>query len=271
MMTKQEQYRCIARCLPLLAGAARDDWRQAAHAAGWTPYYFQRVFKRHIGISPQQYTACLKLADVKQRLAAGERVLGAALDAGLSGGGRAHDLFVTIDGMTPGQFAGAALTIDYGCADSPFGRVFIAATPRGVCSLQFIADAVSDRPAVERCRRQWRHAELREQPQIARRHAEAIFSAAATPLHVRGTNFQVKVWQALLAIARGQVVSYSGLARALGAGGARAVGSAIGANPVALLIPCHRVLGKGGQLTGYAWGLETKRALLAAEWAARGE
>ena len=264
-------YRRIARTLPLLA--ERADWKDAAAAAGLSPYYFQRLFKRYVGVSPKQYTACLALSDIKQRLAAGESVLSAALAEGLSGGGRAHDLFISIDATTPGEFAGAPLSISYGLAQSPFGGVFIAATARGICLLQFVHEA--DRAGqcaafVAQLKSGWEHARLRQDNRIAGQWAVRVFTAADTPLHIRGTNFQIKVWQALLSVAAGQVVSYRALAQAVTgrAASARAVAGAAAVNPVAVLIPCHRLLGADGALAGYRWGLERKRALLASEFAA---
>lgn len=280
MMTPHEQYQCIAESLALLGGAARQEWKAAAAQAGLSPYYFQRVFRRHIGISPRQYAACLTLSDIKQRLAAGSNILDAAFDAGLSGGGRAHDLFLSMDGTTPGQFMGGAVEIDYGCAMSPFGRVFVAATARGVSLLQFVdsAGGDGDDAPLATVRKQWPHATLRADNAAAARWVARAFGNGggsggvggdATPLHVRGTNFQVKVWQALLAIPPGAVASYGGLAQALlgSPRAARAVARAAAANPVAVLIPCHRLLANNGALTGYAWGVERKRRLLAAEFA----
>lgn len=264
-------YRRIAHTLPLLD--ERLDWKSAAAAAGLSPYYFQRLFKRHVGVSPKQYTACLALADIKQRLAAGESVLAAALAEGLSGGGRAHDLFISIDAMTPGEFAGAPLCISYGLAQSPFGRIFIAATARGVCLLQFVSETgEADQCAVfiAQLRRRWRHARLREDNRIAGKWALRVFASADTPLHVCGTNFQIKVWRALLSVAAGHAVSYRALAQAVtgSGGGARAVAAAAAANPAAVLIPCHRLLRSDGELAGYRWGIRRKRTLLAAEFAA---
>ena len=177
MMTPHEQYQCVAESLALLGGTARREWKAAAAQAGLSPYYFQRVFRRHIGISPRQYAACLTLSDIKQRLAAGSNILDAAFDAGLSGGGRAHDLFISMDGTTPGQFMGGAVEIDYGCVMSPFGRVFIAATARGVSLLQFVdtaaagAAAAGAEAALAMVRKQWPHATLRADDAAAKDQA----------------------------------------------------------------------------------------------------
>ena len=273
MNESQKHYREIAATLPLLAGADRLTWQNAAARTGLSPYYFQRIFKRHVGVSPKQYAAHATLFDIKKRLAAGDSVLEAALAAGLSGGGRAHDLFVTADATTPGDFAnnGCDLTIDYGTAESPYGEVFIAATQRGICLLSFLGDdaAVNRARAWKILQRRWQRAIFNPNNKRAATLTAEIFSSGKSPLDVRGTNFQINVWRALLMVPSGKTVSYSALSRAVcgSAKPVRAVAAAVGANPVSVLIPCHRVIGADCALTGYAWGLDKKRALLAREFA----
>ena len=294
-MTKHYHY--VSRALPMLAGEAppqgdappqgeaRHCWKKVAAQLGLSPFYFQRIFKRHTGVSPRRYAACVALSDMKARLAAGEDVLRAALAAGLSGGGRAHDLFVAADAVTPGEFGrgGDGLRICYGRGMSPYGEMFAAATERGVCLLRFLSAGEFD-GAYERLRHRYPAAVLRRDDARAAAMAGALFCGGGAPLpgvtplrgimplplHVRGTNFQINVWRALLALPAGAVVSYRGLADAVagGANAARAVAGAVAANPVAVLIPCHRVLAADGRLAGYAWGTEKKRALLAREFAA---
>ena len=272
-MATHTHYARIARALVnLTAEETRGCWKTAAQQANLPPLYFRRVFKRYTGVSPRQYAASAALADIKMRLANGESVLSAALAAGLSGGGRAHDLFVAFDGMTPGEFArrGEDVAIEYGLADSVYGGVFAAATKRGVCLLHFADDIDSPLSVL---RRYWPGAIVRRNDKRAQRLAAAIFANAQSPLHVSGTNFQINVWQALLALPVGAVVSYRDLARVVTGNAAytRAVASAVAANPVAVLIPCHRVLAADGGLAGYAWGVQKKRVLLAHEFANSGE
>lgn len=248
----------------------------AARAAGMSPFHFQRTFTRAVGVSPKRFTGCLALDHAKHALKCDAAVLDAALDAGLSGPSRLHDLAVAIDGASPGEIksGGAGLAIRYGTAETPFGPIFVAATPRGITRLAFVEDGGDHALAAERA--VWSEARFHRDAGLADGIAETLFApepidGAPLRLAPRGTNFQVKVWQALLAIPPGAVSTYAAIAKAIGAPrAARAVGSACGANPIALLIPCHRVLRESGALGGYAFGLPRKRALLAWE-AAVGE
>jgi len=273
MHTSQQHYRQIADALPFLTGEDRLVWQNAAARAGLSPYYFQRIFKQHVGVSPKQYAAHATLSDIKQRLTAGDNVLEAALAAGLSGSGRAHDLFVSTDAATPGDFArgGCGVSVDYGVAASPYGDVFVAATHRGVCLLSFLGDdaATNRARAWKLLQRRWWRATFNHDNDRAAALTADIFGNGVSPLDVRGTNFQINVWRALLMVPAGKTVSYSALTRAVcgNAKPVRAVAAAVGANPVSVLIPCHRVIGINSALTGYAWGLDKKRALLAREFA----
>lgn len=251
---------------------------EAAEAAHMSPAHFQRAFTRWVGISPKRFTGHLQLNHAKAALQSDAPVLEAALAAGLSGPSRLHDLAVAFEGLSPGEIKsrGGGQEIRYGTAETPFGPIFTAASGRGVTRLAFIG-ADDGAAAFDAERLAWPEAGFTEDEDLARRIAKQLFSpepGAAGPLRLapRGTNFQIKVWQALLAIPPGATATYAMIARAIGApGAARAVGGACGANPIALLIPCHRVLREGGALGGYAFGLARKRALVAWESARREE
>ncbi len=242
----------------------------AAEAAGLSPFHFQRLFTRHVGISPKAFVGHLTLEHAKESLARGASVLQSALDAGLSGPSRLHDLSLKIEAMTPGEYArgGEGLSIAWGFHDSPFGRALVMLTQKGLCGLAF-ADEGSEQETLADMKARWPHARYREETDRTRAAAEQIFApdrAGDLTLHLSGTPWQVKVWEALLAIPEGGVVSYGTLARSLcDARASRAVGAAVGRNPIAFLIPCHRVLASNGTLNGYHWGLSRKRAMLAVE------
>jgi len=240
----------------------------AAAAVGLSPFHFQRLFTAHVGVSPKAFVGHLTLDHAKRELARGASVLAAALEAGLSGPSRLHDLCLKIEAMTPGDYAkaGAGLTIDAGFAWSPFGLAIVTATEKGVCGLGFGDDEaamLADMTA------RWPKATYRHNDARAAKLIEKIFAAArdeALPLHLMGTPFQIKVWEALLAIPSGALSTYGTIAGGLkNPNACRAVGAAVGKNPISWLIPCHRVLGSSGALTGYHWGVERKRAMLAVE------
>lgn len=271
METEDRHYARIAKAIAWLAAhwEERPDLARAARAAGLSPWHFQREFRHWTGVSPKRFLNLLALGEARARLKDGAPVLDAALGAGLSGPSRLHDLAIGFDAASPGEIraGGAGLTLKYGFAESPFGRVFAAASPRGVTRLAFVED--DDKTALAGERAAWPEARFERDDAVAHDLVERLFAGGDTGtvrLAPRGTNFQVKVWQALLAIPPGAVTTYAAIARAIGApGAARAVGSACGANPIALLIPCHRVLRGSGALGGYAFGLTRKRALIAWE------
>jgi AraC family transcriptional regulator of adaptative response/methylated-DNA-[protein]-cysteine methyltransferase len=247
----------------------------AAEVVGLSPFHFQRLFSRYVGVSPKSFVGHLTLEHAKRELAQGASVLDAALDSGLSGSSRLHDLALKIEAMTPGDYAkgGAGLSIDYGFADCPFGRVLVMATDKGVCGLAFGDEGEEDAMLTDMQSR-WRKAAFTQNTKRAEQIAKQIFDGdgkSAVGLHLLGTPFQIKVWQALLAIPSGKMVTYKSIASRLGdAKASRAVGTAVGRNPISWIIPCHRVLGTDGALHGYHWGLTRKRAMLAVE-AARAE
>jgi AraC family transcriptional regulator of adaptative response/methylated-DNA-[protein]-cysteine methyltransferase len=241
----------------------------AAESVGLSPFHFQRLFTRYVGVSPKNFVGHLTLDHARQELAGGQSVLGAALDAGLSGPSRLHDLCLKIEAMTPGDYArgGEGVAIDYGFVDCPFGIALIMATDKGVCGLAF-GDESEEESMMEDMRARWPRAAYRENKTRAENIACQIFEAAGgdVPLHLIGTPWQIKVWQALLEIPSGKVTSYRSIAQKVhSAKASRAVGTAVGRNPISWLIPCHRVLGSDGALHGYHWGLTRKRSMLALE------
>ncbi len=276
---RTNDYERIARAIAYLEdhAAEQPSLGAVARAAGLSAFHFQRLFRRWAGVSPKRFLQFVTAQRAKGRLQGGGTVLETAYDVGLSGPGRLHDLLVSTEAVTPGQVraAGAGLEIRWGRHATPFGDCVIAATPRGVCHLSFHQrDDIE--PGIERLRRDWPAARLiRDQVGTARLAARVFRTGRERPgtplaLHVRGTNFQLKVWEALLRVPAAETTTYGTIAAAVGApGAARAVGSAIGDNPIAFVIPCHRVLRGTGALGGYRWGLERKRAMLAWE-AARG-
>ncbi len=242
-----------------------------------SPFHLQRLFKRWAGISPKRFLQYLTVDYARQLLAEEQSVLAAAYEAGLSGPGRLHDLFVSVDAVTPGEFKqkGAGLQIAYGFHETPFGECLLAATSRGVSDLAFLSEGEREE-AVANLRRRWPDANLIEQPEMTQPLAAAIFPAepgaalGRVSLVLQGTNFQVKVWEALLAIPAGHAVSYEDVAASIGRPTAvRAVASAVAANHIAYLIPCHRVLRKSGDSGEYRWSATRKKAMLGWEAAYR--
>lgn len=242
---------------------------------GMSAAHFQRLFSAWAGVSPKRYQQYLTLNHAKALLAARHTTLAAADEAGLSGTGRLHDLFVRWEAMSPGDFArkGEGLTIHWGWFDSPFGPALVMGTDKGICGIGFAAEAGTE-ATMEDLTGRWPGATFVEDQVRLRPWALAAFGAErneAAPLYLIGAPFQIKVWEALLAIPSGHVTTYSDIAKAIGHPKAvRAVGTAVGRNPISLLIPCHRALRKSGGLGGYHWGLPVKRGILAWE-AARAE
>ena len=238
---------------------------EIAKFVGLSEFHFNRLFRRWTGLTPKQY-----LAEVTNRAAGNAlrnepSVLDAAHSVGLSGGGRLHDLTVTLEAMTPGEIRGGGegVLIRHGVAATPFGTAFFAETPRGICRLAFV-DTPGDGVELKRLREQWPKAKFVRDDERATTLVDIIWGHenVTLPLAVCGTNFQVQVWRALLELEATETVTYSALARRLGMpDGARAVGNAVGANPVAWIIPCHRVLRAGGQLGGYRWGVARKQMI----------
>jgi AraC family transcriptional regulator of adaptative response/methylated-DNA-[protein]-cysteine methyltransferase len=251
----------------------RPSLEEVAAGAGLSPFHFQRLFRRWAGISPKRFVQYLTAGEAERALRASASLLEAAEEAGLSSPGRLHDLIVAIHAVTPGELKqrGEGLMIRYGIQPSPFGDCLLAVTERGICWLSFI-DARDRGGAVADLRRYWSGALLQEETNATRSVAEQVFVPARRggrfDLFVHGTNFQIKVWEALLMIPSGSVASYQEIARRIGAPKAtRAVGTAVGQNPVSYLIPCHRVIRKSGEFGRYGGGVVRKKALLGWETA----
>jgi AraC family transcriptional regulator of adaptative response/methylated-DNA-[protein]-cysteine methyltransferase len=249
---------------------------EIARYVGLSPFHFQRVFKRWVGVSPKRYLQFLTVENAKILLNQSAPVMNTAFDVGLSGPGRLHDLFVSVETVTPGQFKsrGQDVEIRYSISDTPFGNCLLAMTQKGICDLRFVDDD-REGQAVSDLSKKWSAAALAADQQLGDEMVQRIFGSAPGPgpekltLDLHGTNFQIKVWQALLRIPEGNVVSYTDVARGIGRPDAvRAVAGAVGKNPVAWLIPCHRVLRSSGELGGYRWGLTRKKIMLARELAA---
>ncbi len=270
--TPAYHYRVIARALELIdAGGPQISLDDLAGRMGMSAAHFQRTFSAWVGVSPKRYQQYLTLDHAKQLLASRFTLLDTSLETGLSGTGRLHDLFLKWEAMSPGDFArgGAGLTVFWGWFESPFGPALVMGTEKGICGLGFAEEegsAAAMRDLVSR----WPQASFVEDPMMLRPWVLQAFGARQNgekaPLYLIGAPLQIKVWEALLRIPSGHVTTYSELALAVGHPNAqRAVGSAVGRNPISWLIPCHRALRKSGALGGYHWGLPVKRAMLAWE------
>ncbi|MBN2628315.1 MAG: methylated-DNA--[protein]-cysteine S-methyltransferase [Spirochaetales bacterium] len=248
---------------------AQPDLNEIAEHVHVSPYHFQRLFIRWAGVSPKKFLQYVTLEKSKRKLEASGNLLDVAYEVGLSGSGRLHDLYVNIEGMTPGQYRenGTGITIFYGFFSGPFGRFLLAVTSNNkICSLQF---ADNELKVEEELKSQWHNSTLIRNKERIRSIAEGVFDLNAMDnlqILARGTPFQIKVWEALLKIPFGQLCHYQGIAEAIQQPSAiQAVGSAVGRNPVAYLIPCHRVIRKSGNISQYHWGETRKRAMIAWE------
>ncbi len=253
---------------------------EIANAAGLSEFHFQRLFSRWVGISPKRFLQFLTKEYARRLLQESRDVLSVTYDAGLSSPGRLHELFVTCEAVTPGEVKsrGEGLSIEYGFHPSPFGRCLLAVTERGICGLSFVQEAPESN-LVRSLQARWPGARLSQSADATAEVARRIFAFDAPrepgPLHlfVRGTNFQIQVWEALIRIPFGKAVTYEDIARHIGMPNApRAVGNAVGSNPIPFLIPCHRVIRKLGEFGNYGEGPQRKKAILGWEAAlARGE
>jgi AraC family transcriptional regulator of adaptative response/methylated-DNA-[protein]-cysteine methyltransferase len=274
---ESDDYGRVERAIRYLETHFREQpgLEDVARATGLSAFHFQRLFSRWAGISPKRFLQFLTAEYARGLLRESPSVLDAAYEAGLSGPGRLHDLIVTVHAATPGEMKarGAGLTIRYGIHSSPFGDCFIAITGKGICTLSFLAGRGIEE-AIGQLRNEWQEAKRIEDAKATGDAMERIFDSSrqgnAIPLHafVKGTNFQVKVWEALVRIPPGFAVSYEDVAVRIGDPKAvRAVGTAVGRNPVAFLIPCHRVIRKTGAFGNYRGGTARKMAILAWEGA----
>jgi len=270
-------YERIARVIRYLdeQRVEQPELATVAARAGLSPFHLHRLFSSWAGITPKDFLQCLTLAHAKELLRAGRPVLDTALETGLSGPGRLHDLCVTMEAASPGELkaGGAGWVIGYGVFESPFGNCLIAESPRGICHLSFFE---SEKIAVAELKAEWPRATWKRDDSMAKGLAARIFAdrhagpEAGAPLRafVRGTAFQVKVWRALLRVPAGTLTTYGRLAEVIGKPTAsRAVGTAVGRNPLAYLIPCHRVIRETGIFGNYRWQPARKRAMIAWETA----
>jgi AraC family transcriptional regulator, regulatory protein of adaptative response / methylated-DNA-[protein]-cysteine methyltransferase len=262
----------IAKAIRFIDNHFREQPRLTTIAAqaGLSEFHFNRLFRRWAGVTPKQYLAFVTGREARGEITSRSSVLDAAYAVGLSGPGRLHDLIVTLDAMTPGELKGLGrgITLHYGFSKTPFGDALLATTPRGLCHLAFVETGEREK-AVSELRDRWRNADFVPDDAGAREFANRVWNSAEATgepmsLNLAGTNFQLKVWQALLEVGAHGRTTYSALAATIGAdGSARAVGNAVGANPIGWLIPCHNVLRRDGGLGGYHWGEDRKRAILA--------
>jgi AraC family transcriptional regulator of adaptative response/methylated-DNA-[protein]-cysteine methyltransferase len=265
-------YMLVEKAIKYLEERFQDQpsLEEVAKHVNLSPYHFQRLFRHWVGISPKRFLQFLTIEYAKKLLDESRSVLDATYESGLSSPGRMHDLFVTIDAVTPAEFRrqGAGLQILYGIHPSPFGECLLAVTERGICDLSFVTDTGREE-AMAGLHRRWKEAKLNESPQTTQPLLDQIFPPVSprgghsVTLFLRGTNFQIKVWEALLRIPPGLVCSYEDVARYIGKPtAARAVGNAVGANPVSYIIPCHRVIQKMGVIGNYRWSPTRKKAML---------
>ena len=261
-------YHVIRRALDVIdQGGPHLSLEQLAGEMGMSPAHFQRVFSNWVGVSPKKYQQYLTLEHAKSLLADQFTTLDTANAVGMSGSSRLHDLFVGWEGMTPGEFSkgGKDLSINYGWFESPFGEALVMGTSRGICGMAFSEEFGRDKTFSDMSAR-WPNARFNDLPDALEAWVQDAFHGQAIKLHLMGAPFQVKVWEALIQIPSGKVTTYSEIAEAVGNPKAvRAVGTAVGKNPISWLIPCHRAIRKSGGLGGYHWGLPIKRAMLAFE------
>lgn len=272
LLDQMENYQRIEQVIRYLQSNFKQQPNLDEIAAGvhLSKYHLQRMFKRWAGVTPAQFLHYLTLEYAKQRLRDSRSIFDTTLDAGLSSPSRLHDMFISFEAVTPGEYKayGKDLKIYYGFHATPFGECLVAVTQRGICALRFVTEQGRE-AALSQVQQEWSEALFIEAPDRTESVVEQIFGAVQLDskmglrLVVKGTNFQVQVWQALLEIPSGAVVSYQDVAEYLAKpGAARAVGSAIAKNPIGYLIPCHRVISKAGKAHRYRWGAERKQAIL---------
>ena len=272
LATAAADYDIVRRAIAHIRGnwRAQPEIDAIAHAAGVSATDLHHLFRRWCGLTPKAFLQALTLHHARELLRSSASVLDTAYEVGLSGPGRLHDLFVTHESMSPGEWkaGGEGLTVTYGFHPCPFGMALVMTTPRGLAGLA-LADPGKERAALRDMRARWPRAKYVEDFAATAATARRIFDAALwrkdQPLRVVliGTDFEVRVWEKLLTVPMGKLTTYSDLAARAGAPkAARAVGAAVGKNPICFVVPCHRVIGKSGELTGYHWGLTRKRAML---------
>jgi AraC family transcriptional regulator of adaptative response/methylated-DNA-[protein]-cysteine methyltransferase len=263
-------YAVVKRAIEFISTHWRDQPSidEVAEHVGLSPSHFQHVFKRWAGLTPKAFLQAITIERARELLRDSASVLDTAYDVGLSGPSRLHDLFVTHEALTPGDYRRDDLTLAYGFHPSPFGESIIVASPRGMAGLGFVDDGAREAALADMARR-WPRARLVRDDGMTATYAERVFDPAFwrpdAPLRVVmiGSDFEVRVWETLLSVPMGRATTYSDIARKIGKPkAARAVGAAIGRNPISFVVPCHRVLGRSGALTGYHWGLARKQAII---------
>ncbi|TGL78626.1 bifunctional helix-turn-helix domain-containing protein/methylated-DNA--[protein]-cysteine S-methyltransferase [Leptospira yasudae] len=266
-----DHYEKIATAIQFIQkhATSQPELDEIAKSVNLSPFHFQRLFTEWAGVSPKQFLQYLTLQNAKSILSKPQSTLfDAAFETGLSGTSRLHDLFVKIEGMTPGEFknGGEKLQIRYSFQKSSFGNYVVASTEKGICNLYFYD--IPKKKIVSELKEQWKQADLTEQTdenqdRVVRFFDQALPEKEKIRLHLKGTDFQIKVWEALLKIPEGNLVSYADIAESIGQESAsRAVGTAIGKNPIGYLIPCHRVIKSTGGIGEYRWGAERKMAMI---------
>jgi AraC family transcriptional regulator of adaptative response/methylated-DNA-[protein]-cysteine methyltransferase len=271
-MIKSSQFNLVSQLLSRLSENAvhQPDLGELARATGLSPSHLQRVFQEWAGVSPKQFLKYLTRESARQRLLEGQSVLDTSLDVGLTGPGRLHDLMVTTDSLTPGEvkLRGRGVTLHFGCGTTPFGPAILSWNERGITFLGF-CNEVTPVDVIDQLQSQWSNANFARNDNGAQIRLKQVFEKPpGQPIRVwlRGSPFQLKVWEALIAIPDGSLVSYGTVAHWIGKpSAARAVGSAIGSNPIAWLIPCHRVIRQVGELGEYRWGRLCKSAMIGME------
>jgi len=271
-MQRNRQYKLISETILWVAEhqSSQPDLQRLSSEMGVSPHHLQRTFQTWAGVSPKQFLKSLTRNAALDRLKKGSSVLDASLGAGLSGPGRLHDLLISTDALTPGEIRkhGEGVQLNYGFGETLFGKALVAWTSRGVNFLGFCEEKGAE-STLATLQDQWAKASFRESPTAAERWLDRIFSDShdkPVPLWLRGSPFQLKVWEALLEIPEGTHSTYGQLAARIGhPGAARAVGTAVGGNPISWIIPCHRVIRQMGEMGGYRWGGLTKRAMIGYE------
>ncbi len=271
---ESDNYQRIAQAIKFIREnhLSQPNLKTVAEHIGISEYHFQKIFTQWVGISPKRFLQYLTIEYAKSKINQTKNLLDLTLDTGLSSPGRLHDLFVNLEAMSPGEYkqGGIGLKIYYGIHDTPFGKSLIAITNRGVCNLHFLDQCYENTAAIF-LKESWSNAEIIHDQNATHDLSEILFNLASfeekeqkkIPLLVKGTNFQIQVWRALLQIPFGEITTYQTIAKTIDRPTAvRAVGNAIGKNPIGYLIPCHRVIRASGKLGGYGWGKDRKIAML---------
>jgi AraC family transcriptional regulator of adaptative response/methylated-DNA-[protein]-cysteine methyltransferase len=267
---KETNFSRIAEAISYINGnfKTQPGLEEVAEKINLSPFHFQRLFTEWAGVSPKKFLQYLTIEHAKKMLKENQATLfETAFETGLSGTGRLHDLFVNIEGMTPGEYknGGENLVINYSFAETPFGNILVASTPKGICHIAFADD---DAMELEYLKAKFPNASYKQIADVSQQNALYIFThdwdkISEIKLHLKGTDFQLKVWETLLKIPAGQLTTYGSVAKKIGRPTAsRAVGTAIGANPIAFLIPCHRIIQSTGDFGGYHWGSTRKTAII---------